>query len=239
MEFTNTFTVQAPLDEVWDFLLDAQEVAPCVPGATLTESVDAQHHKGTVKVKLGAVQMSYRGELEMLPDKSTSTIVLRARGTEQRGSGGASGTFTTHLSEESGSTTVEIQTKVDVTGRVAQFGRGIMQDVAYRMIKDFASCLETKLQARGQAPQQTDGAVPPAATQPTPSTQAAETTTAGPAPSPPRSYSPAPPTADARPAVVHRPAAENELRLAPLIGDLLRSRTAAALRAIASRIEPK
>ncbi len=158
MEFSNSFTVRAPIEDVWTFMLDAREVAPCVPGATLTESLDATHHRGTVKVKLGAVQMSYRGELEIFPDEATRTIELRARGTETRGSGGASGVFHSTLTvTDDGSTLVEIQTKVDVTGRVAQFGRGIMQDVASRMIKEFAGCLEAKIMAG----QKTSNAVAP------------------------------------------------------------------------------
>ena len=68
MEFTNTFTVAAPMERVWGVLTNAQEVAPCVPGAQITEMVDANHFKGTVKVKLGAVQMTYRGQMELTPD---------------------------------------------------------------------------------------------------------------------------------------------------------------------------
>src|SRR5437868_5494415 len=70
MEFTNTFEVNAPLEQVWAVLLQPEEITPCVPGATLTEKVDDTHYRGTVKVKLGAVQMSYRGELEMEPDEA-------------------------------------------------------------------------------------------------------------------------------------------------------------------------
>lgn len=257
MEFTNTFTVQAPLQLVWKFMLDANEVAPCVPGAQLTETLDETHYKGTVKVKLGAVQMTYRGELEMQPDEPNRTITLRAKGTETRGSGGASGTFTTQLTEpEEGVTHVEILSKVDVTGRVAQFGRGIMQDVANRLIKEFASCLEKKLEARS-APQEQAGetqaaasTAPAASATAPPSTdlspQAASSTSnpsALPAPagssSPPSaSTSGAPPPAPPPPTAPSAPGG-NELRVQDLVADIVRSRLAAGLRALASYIEPK
>jgi carbon monoxide dehydrogenase subunit G len=148
MDFTNEFTVDAPLATVWEFMQNAEEVTPCVPGASITEQIDDTHYKGTVKVKLGAVQMSYRGEMEMVPDEGDRTITLQAKGRETRGSGGASGTVTTRLVDAGdGRTKVEIHSQIDVTGRVAQFGRGIMQDVANRLIKDFAACLEQKMTA--------------------------------------------------------------------------------------------
>ncbi len=252
MEFSNTFTVKASIEQVWDFMLDAREVAPCVPGAELTESVDATHHKGTVKVKLGAVQMSYRGELEMLPNREARPIVLNARGTETRGSGGASGVFTTKLaSTDDGGTLVEIHTRVDVTGRVAQFGRGIMQDVAGRMIKQFAACIEAKLVEREAASHATGEPAPSGDTSPAANAPPAEnptstatsrvrtvpetqvSTTAPPMPA----FSPAP-TAPWLARQQPNVRSSNELRLAPLILGLLRSRTAAGLRALAGKIEP-
>lgn len=243
MEFDNSFTVRAPLSLVWHFMLDAQEVAPCVPGAQLTEMVDETHHKGTMKVKLGAVQMTYRGELEMQPDEANHTITLQAKGTETRGSGGASGTFTTRLSEpEDGVTHVQIHTKVDVTGRVAQFGRGIMQDVANRLIKDFASCLEQKLAARAQPQEETAEQAPttsesqtttgPATPQPAPAAAAVTATSPPPTPA---TVSPPPP----RPPAPSASAQGNELRLQDLLIEIARSRLAAGLRALAALIEPK
>lgn len=149
MEFDNHFTVSAPPDTVYRFMLNAREVAPCVPGAQITEEIDEHHFKGTAKVKVGPVQMTYRGELEMQPDAAERTIVLRARGTEARGGGGASGTVTTQIKgSPSGGTDVEIHSQIDVSGRAAQFGRGLMQDVATKLIKEFAQCLEAKLEAQ-------------------------------------------------------------------------------------------
>lgn len=213
-------------------MADAHEVAPCVPGATLTESVDANHHKGTVKIKLGAVQITYRGELSMEPDEARKTIVLRAKGSETRGSGGASGTFTTTLHSDASGTQVEIVSQIDVTGKVAQFGRGIMQDVGNRLIKQFADCLEQKLQTQPE----TSGEDTPAARNPS---RAA-------APSPgtsvesgavltPQAILASPSTPD----VVSASVVAHELRLGPLLLDLTRSRLAAGLRALASLLEPK
>jgi uncharacterized protein len=147
MDFTNNFSVNAPLERVWEFILKADQVTPCVPGAQITESIDDLHHKGLVKFKLGPVAMTYRGELEVQPDRASGSITLRAKGKEIRGIGGASGTVTTRLVEkDDGGTLVEIVSKVEVSGKVAQFGRGIMQDVANRMTRQFAECLEEKLQ---------------------------------------------------------------------------------------------
>lgn len=240
MEFTNEFSVTAPIDQVWPILVDAEAVAPCVPGARITEVIDSTHYRGTVKVKLGAVQMSYRGELEMRADEAARTITLVAKGTEARGSGGASGTFTIALAPtDSGGTHVELHTQVDVTGRVAQFGRGIMQDVASRMIKEFAGCLEQKV----EMPSEEVAADIPGA-------EAARSAS----PSDLASGSPAASADSSRLAPAHSGAADappahlpvepagsggNELQLAPLLADLARGRLAAFLRAVASRVEPK
>ncbi|MBV9282863.1 MAG: SRPBCC family protein [Chloroflexi bacterium] len=249
MEFTNSFTAPAPLPTVWEFMLNAREVAPCVPGAQITEEVDATHYKGTIKVKLGAVQMSYRGELEMQPDEASRTIVLRARGTETRGSGGASGTVTTTLTESGdGQTRVDIHSRIDVSGRVAQFGRGIMQDVSNRMIKDFARCLEQKLQSQGA----TDGgdvsadaaaAVEEAEPSPAaghPGNPPVSTPAAAPQPPPSSSAeaAPQPPTAPpTSPGTAPNP--PSELRLTSLLMTVVRGRTAAALRRLADLVEVK
>lgn len=227
MDFTNEFDVPAPLPLVWDFMLDAQEVAPCVPGAQITEVIDETHYRGTVKVKLGAVQVTYRGELELRADKAQRTIILQGRGSEARGSGGASGTFTTTMSEgEGGLTHVHIASHVDVTGRVAQFGRGIMQDVANRLIKEFASCLEAKIGTRSQAAGRTgESSATPSGRE------------AAPGPVAPRASTQRP---DQTPAPTPTPSlAPSELRIADLLLDVARSRLAAGLRVLADLVEPK
>jgi carbon monoxide dehydrogenase subunit G len=231
MDFTNTFTVNAPLEQVWALLMQPEEVTGCVPGAAITEKVDDRHFKGTVKVKLGAVQVTYRGEMEMQPDETAHTIVLTGKGTEARGSGGASGSMTVALTAEGNATQVRIDSQVDVTGKVATFGRGIMQDVANRLTKQFAGCLASKLETSPA-----EGAPGSAAGRP--EEQAAP-------PEPSALSSPQPVTPQTAPPVLQtetRPTSasqEQELRIADILADIARARAAAFLRWLATRIEPK
>jgi carbon monoxide dehydrogenase subunit G len=150
MEFDNSFTVQAPLQTVWDFLLNVEEVAPCVPGAEVTEQIDASNYKGQMRMKLGPVQITFQGQLSMEANQEAQEITLTARGQGLKGMGGASGRITSKVVDlGNGSTEVHIHSVVDVSGKVAQFGRGIMQDVAGKQIQQFASCVESKLKAQG------------------------------------------------------------------------------------------
>ena len=231
MEFRNAFTVGATLDTVWGLMLDPEQVAPCVPGAQITEVVDDQHFRGTVKVKLGPVQISYRGEMELHQSEPDHTIVLRAKGTETRGSGGATGTVTIRLADEAGSTRVDIHSQVDVTGRAAQFGRGIMQDVADRLIQQFAGCLESKM----AEPQEVE---PTAREEPSMATSAAQ---AEPAAAVAQASSAAASTAAPAPSQTSLRSAPqaSELRVAELLYDASRRRLASWLRSLASRVEPR
>jgi carbon monoxide dehydrogenase subunit G len=146
MEFQHSFTVAAPVDLVMLQLQNVQEVAPCVPGAQITEQIDAHRFKGLVKVKLGAVSMTFRGDLQLDVDEAARQITLSGKGQELRGGSGTSGSVIASLAEtEPGVTTVSLNSRVDVSGRLAQFGRSIIPDVAGRLIKDFATCLERKL----------------------------------------------------------------------------------------------
>jgi len=227
MQFTNEFQVQAPLQSVWDLVLDAEQVAPCVPGAQITEIVDHAHYKGTVKVKLGAVQMTYRGEMEVSPDEDARAITLVGKGKETKGTGSATGTFRVQLSEpHAGHTHVHITTDVDVTGKVAQFSRGILPDVAGRLIREFSQCLEQKLeQSQPSSVQQTVREERPQ--------------------TPPPSLEPVPllsqPTVESRMAPAPADEAQmngTDLRLSKLIADVTRARLARVLHALADRIEP-
>ena len=145
MEFENRFSVNAQLDTVWQFLTDIPQVAPCLPGAEITREIDPEHYEGAMKIKLGPVQMTMRGELQVQIDNASRTIHLTARGRDVRGIGAASGTITAAVQAGDARTEVVITSKVDVTGRIAQFGRGIMQDVANRQTSQFAACLQEKL----------------------------------------------------------------------------------------------
>jgi len=216
VEFENTFTVDAPIERVWTHLLDVQAVAPCVPGAELTEVVGDREFKGTVKIKLGAVQVAYKGSLVMTDvDEAARRVVLVASGSETRGSGSASGTVTSTLTEDApGRTTVLIVSEVNVTGRVAQFGRNIMQDVSTRLTKQFADCLQASLETQPEGE----------TNEPTELTSKAELAVQIP------------------PAVRSEPASQvqgGELKILPVLVDVARSRTAEGLRALARIIQPE
>lgn len=242
MEFTNAFTANASMDQVWSILTNVEEVAPCVPGAQITELIDEHHFKGVVKVKLGAVSVSYKGEMDMQPDEAERTIVLQGKGTEARGSGGATGKITVRLAPAGAEhTEVNIHSEVDVTGRVATFGRGIMQDVANRLIKEFASCIQRKLEAGGtEASASAEGS--PAGTSSSP-----DVTAPAQSESTPTDQTEVPGSAAGRMVAAqggssHPPAPSSgatEMNLTGLLADVLRSRLAGSLRALATWIEPR
>jgi carbon monoxide dehydrogenase subunit G len=135
MELQNSFTVPSDVDTAWQTLLDVERVAPCMPGATL-ESVDGDEMSGKVKVKLGPVSMTYGGKARFVSrDQDSYTAVIEGTGKETRGTGTATAQVTTKLVSESPDTTrVDVTTDLTITGKAAQFGRGVMQDVAGRII---------------------------------------------------------------------------------------------------------
>lgn len=152
MDLQNSFVVPADIDTAWKTLLDVQKIAPCMPGAALTK-VDGDNFEGTVKVKLGPVSMTYGGVASFLEkDESTHRAVIEGTGKESRGSGTAKAIVTTQLVAESPTTTrVEVSTDLVITGKPAQFGRGVMQDVAGRIVDQFAGNLAAVISS-SQAP---------------------------------------------------------------------------------------
>ena len=171
MNLENEFTVPVPVDEAWRVLLDVERVAPCMPGAALT-SVDGDEFTGTVKVKVGPITVTYKGEAKFLSkDDATHRAVIEAKGKESRGSGTAGATVTTTLVGEGDRTRVRVATDLNVTGRPAQFGRGVMAEVAAKLIDQFAKCLEDEITASPA-----EGA--PAAAAPAKKTAAASSATA-------------------------------------------------------------
>jgi carbon monoxide dehydrogenase subunit G len=146
---TTRFQVDAPIETVWQSMLDVRLVAGCVPGAELTELIDERTFTGKLGVKLGPIEVAYRGRLHLDEiDEASHRVRMRADGSEARGRGGAAATITTQLLSAEGKTAVDMQSDVAVTGIVAQFGRtAIMQEVANRMAERFARCLEQKLKA--------------------------------------------------------------------------------------------
>lgn len=237
MEFINTFSVNAPLDDVWALLMMPEEVTGCVPGAAITEKIDDRHFKGTVKVKLGAVQVSYKGEMEMQPDAASHTIVLSGKGSELRGSGGASGSMTVTLTPEGEQTSVQIESRVDVSGKVATFGRGIMQDVANRLTKQFAACLASQLETpagAGAPTSETELAGSQGSGFSPPNQMTQSDSNAAPAGGPQPLSTTSPPARSAGPPSP----SSNEVRVADILMDIARARTASALRSLARWIEP-
>jgi len=148
MQLENSFQVSAPPDRVFAYLLDINKVVGCVPGAELTEVVDESTFKGKVKVKVGPITVAYSGTARIADrDDSRRTATLSAEGRETTGPGSAraSAVMTVHTAGEG--STVEIVTDYHVAGRVAQFGRGVMEDVSRRLISDMASCIQANVEA--------------------------------------------------------------------------------------------
>lgn len=147
MKMEQSFEVQAPLAQVWDALIDLERVAPCLPGASITGHDEDGTYHGTFSVKLGPMTAAYNGTVKIEEvDETAHRATLKARGTDKRGQGGASATIVNTLSEHDGGTKVDSVTDFNITGRLAQFGRGgIMEDVSNRLMRDFATCLSSRL----------------------------------------------------------------------------------------------
>lgn len=149
MELSNEFTVPLPVEQAWPTLLDVERVAPCMPGTTV-ESVDGDEITAQVKIKLGAITTTYRGTGRFVEkDETSHRVTLEASGKERRGNGTAGATMRAQLEEAGGQTRVTVHTDLTVTGRPAQFGRGVMNDVATKLLDQFAACLASELQASG------------------------------------------------------------------------------------------
>jgi carbon monoxide dehydrogenase subunit G len=150
MDLQTSFVVPADIDTAWRTLLDVEAIAPCMPGATL-ETVDGDSFTGSVKVKLGPVNMTYGGKARFVEkDEAAHRAVIEGTGKETRGSGTASALVTAQLiAEAPDRTRVEVNTDLTVTGKPAQFGRGVMQDVAGRIIDQFSANLAAVIAASG------------------------------------------------------------------------------------------
>jgi carbon monoxide dehydrogenase subunit G len=147
MELEHSFTVPVSLGRAWDVLLDVERVAPCMPGATL-DSVDGDEIKGRIKVKVGPISMTYAGTATFTErDRAAGAVTLRASGKETRGAGTASATVRSVLTDEGGQTKVSVHTTLSVTGKPAQFGRGVMTEVGGKLIGIFADNLAAMLAA--------------------------------------------------------------------------------------------
>ncbi|WP_040338806.1 SRPBCC family protein [Candidatus Blastococcus massiliensis] len=158
MQLENSFTVPVPVDEAWRVLLDIERIAPCMPGAAL-DTVEGDDFTGRVKVKLGMINLTYTGKASFVEkDEEAHRAVIDARGKDQRGNGTAAAVVTATLAAEGDSTRVDVLTDLNITGRPAQFGRGVMTDVGNKLLGQFADRLAAQLGAGDQP-----AAEPPAA----------------------------------------------------------------------------
>jgi carbon monoxide dehydrogenase subunit G len=145
MELTNEFDVEVPVEEAWTVLTDLERIAPCMPGAQLTE-VEGDEFRGNVKVKVGPITAQYKGVARFAEkDDANHRAVIDAQGRDTRGQGNANALITATLAAQGTGTRVTVNTDLKLTGKVAQFGRGAIADVSGALLDQFVSCLEHDL----------------------------------------------------------------------------------------------
>ena len=233
MELDHSFTVPVPPAQAWDVLLDVQRIAPCMPGATV-DTVDGDDVAGRLKVKVGPVSMTYKGTATFKDRDSTDrSLLVEAAGKETRGAGTASATVRAALApanEADAATLVTLHTTLTVTGRPAQFGRGVIAEVGSRLIDKFAANLAEQL--AGGAPAAETLEAGPAATGTAASESAPVETASVPA------EAPAAPPAATAPAAPARSTADQEdsLNLLGLAGPVIARRAAPVIGALAGGV---
>ena len=176
----NEFTVDQPIDTTWAVLTDVERIAPCMPGATL-EEIEGDIYRGVVKVKLGAISAAFRGQASFVErDDVNHRAVLRGEGRDTTGKGNADALITASLEQISPTQTkCVVETDLRITGKVAQFGRGIMGDVSKKLITQFATNLNTMLADSEAAPAPAAAAAQPAAAAAQPAAEPAAASTGG------------------------------------------------------------
>ena len=149
MRLEQSFEVRAPVERVWETLIDIERVAPCLPGAEITEAGEDGTYRGTFSVRLGPTTAAYRGELRMEEvDEGAHRVAMGASGQDKRGQGSAKASIVSTLRQDDDVTRVDVQTDFTITGRLARFGRGgMIQDISNRLLKDFADCLRQRIEA--------------------------------------------------------------------------------------------
>ena len=161
MELHNEFRVAVPAATTWKVLTDVGRVAPCIPGAQLL-SVDGDDFTGAVKVKVGPITVSYKGDASFQEkDEAAKRVVIKASGKETRGSGNAAALVTAELKDEGDATSVSITTDLTISGKAAQFGRGVLADVSTNLIGQFARNLEADLLGGAAATSSSSAAAAP------------------------------------------------------------------------------
>jgi carbon monoxide dehydrogenase subunit G len=145
VDLTHEFTVPATIEETWQAFNDIESVAGCFPGATVT-SVEGDTFQGSCKVKLGPIALVYNGSGTFLEkDEATHVFKIEAKGKDKRGNGTAGALVTATLTEAGAETAVQVLTDLNITGKPAQFGRGVMQDVSDKLLDQFVACLKAKV----------------------------------------------------------------------------------------------
>ncbi|TMC40727.1 MAG: carbon monoxide dehydrogenase [Chloroflexi bacterium] len=175
MQLENSFQVGAPPDKVFAYLLDINKVVGCVPGAELSEVVDPTTFKGKVKVKVGPITVAYSGTARISErDDAQRTATLTAEGRETTGPGSARASANMKVQTAGEGSLVEIVTEYHVAGRVAQFGRGVMEDVSKRLIHDMAACIQANVEAAEEPVPDDDVSAAVARSTPAPAPQTAK-----------------------------------------------------------------
>jgi hypothetical protein len=148
MQLENSFSVGAPPERVFAYLLDVNKIVGCVPGAELAEVVDPTTFKGKVKIKVGPITVAYNGTARIADrDDANHSATLEAEGRETTGPGSARAKAFMSVAADGAGSTVKIVTDYSVAGRVAQFGRGVMEDVSRRIVNDMAACIKANVEA--------------------------------------------------------------------------------------------
>jgi len=167
MQLENSFSVGAPPDQVFAYLLEVNKIVGCVPGAELSEVVDPTTFKGKVKIKVGPITVAYNGTAKIADrDDAARSATLEAEGRETTGPGSARAKAHMKVDAQDGGSVVTITTEYSVAGRVAQFGRGVMEDVSRRIVNDMAACIKANLESAqpfAQAGSSESGGAPSAA----------------------------------------------------------------------------
>jgi carbon monoxide dehydrogenase subunit G len=167
MKLENSFSVAAPLDQTWRTLLDIERVAGCLPGARIEPGDEDGVYRGAMKMKLGPMTVDYRGTARLQDvDEDTHTASIAVQGREAKGQGTAAAVIENRLEPQNGSTKVVAVTDLKITGRQAQFGRGIMEDVANTMMGEFAKRLEAEIKSGGPSAEPAGEAKPAVAAEP-------------------------------------------------------------------------
>ncbi len=161
MQLENSFSVNAPPDRVFAYLLDVNKVVGCVPGAELSEVVDEKTFKGKVKVKVGPITVAYSGTARIAErDDAGRSATLEAEGRETTGPGSARAKAIMKVDAEGSGSLVKVTTDYSVAGRVAQFGRGVMEDVSRRIVNDMAACIKANVEGQQQMRGAVEGGAP-------------------------------------------------------------------------------